>query len=310
MLLSRRGFIGSALAAGAVTAFQPSSLWAAAAVTRPYRAFKDSSFWNTPLPAGAPIDPQSDRFIADAKANSGDYLMLTLGNFALPTYFGKPTDPLHTVVDTHGRKVTLHIPDAATPMESSDSEFRVFDRSSNVCVGFHHTSRDSAGQITAEGLDRWHLDSNGLHGALSQSDDDFNVGHRGSPAPLRAIRLGEVQRSLIAHKLAVYWWATAPASCFPMSGFESGRGGIVPEGTLLRVKRSIDLTQRFAPNSAPYVIAKAFQDYGLYISDNSGSGSRVKLEKTAAWAGLNVNPHSLAPLKWDDYEFILQGYGA
>ncbi len=81
-----------------------------------------------------------------------------------------------------------------------------------------------------------------------------------------------------------------------MSGSEAGSGGIPPEGIMLRVKRWVDLTQRLTPGSAQYVIAKAFQDYGLYVSDNSGSGSRVKLARTAAWAGLQVNAHSLSSL--------------
>jgi hypothetical protein len=311
MSISRRTFIQSAAAAGALIASPALAIPRASAVGTPaYRAFKATSPWNLALPANAPVDVDSARFIADVKAHSGSFLKLTMGSFALPTYFASMSDPVHTVTDSHGRTVTLHIPDSATPMNSNDAEFNVYDRSMNVCVGFHWAKRDGTGKITADGLDRWHLDSNGLHGDLPQSDDAYNLGHRGSPAPLRAIRLDEVKAGLIAHRLAAYWWATAPASYFPMAGYESGKGGIVPEGMQLRVKRSVDLTSRFTTNSAAYVIAKAFQDYGLYVSDNSGSGSRVKVEASTAWAGLNVNANCLSALTWDDYEFIKRGFGS
>ncbi|MBA2560852.1 MAG: hypothetical protein H0V07_13395 [Propionibacteriales bacterium] len=312
MSLSRRALIQSAIAAGAFAAIPASTTQQASAVlTGPaYRAFKTTSIWNQPLPVNAPIDVDSARFIADAKAHSDSYLKLTLGSFAMPTYFATVNDPLRTVTDSHGRVVTLHIPDAAAPMDSNDAEFTVFDKSMNVCVGFHHAQRDAAGKITTEGLDRWHLDSNGLHGKLPQSDDNYNLGHRGSPAPLRQIRLDEVRSGLIAHKLAAYWWATAEKGYFPMYGYESGKGGVVPEGMQLRVKRSVDLAMRFTPGSGPYVIAKAFQDYGLYVGDNSGSGSRVKVERSSAWANLNVDANCLSKLLWDDYEFIQRGFGA
>jgi hypothetical protein len=312
MSLTRRTLLQSAIAAGAFVAV-PSALIgpAAAATTGPVsRAFKDTSPWNVPLPANAPIDPDSARFIADAKAHSDAFLKLTLGSFSAPTYFATTNDPLQTVTDSQQRSVTLHIPTAATPMNSTDAEFTVIDRAMNVGVGFHWAKRDSAGKITADGLDRWHLNSNGLHGQLKQSDDAYNLGHRGSPAPLRAIRLDEVNGGLIAHKLAAYWWATADDGYFPMCGWEHGKGGIVPEGMQLRVKRSVDLSTRLTPGSGPYVIAKAFQDYGLYVSDNSGSGSRVKVERSTAWAGLKVTADCLAKLSWDDYEFIQRGYGS
>jgi len=45
-------------------------------------------------------------------------------------------------------------------------------------------------------------------------------------------------------------------------------------------------------------------------SDNSGSGSRVKVERSTAWAGLKVSADCLAKLPWDDYEFIQRGYGS
>lgn len=311
MSFSRRTLLQSAFAGGALIAAPAFARERAFGATAPaYRAFKATSPWNLPLPADAPIDVDSARFIADAKVHSDSFLKLTMGSFALPTYFASVSDPIQTITDSHGRTVTLHVPTSATPMNSNDAEFNVYDRAMNVCVGFHRAKRDAAGKITAEGLDRWHLNSNGLHRDLPQSDDAYNVGHRGSPAPLRAIRLDEVQAGLIAHRLAAYWWATAPQSYFPMAGYESGKGGIVPEGMLLRVKRSVDLTRRFTPSSAPYVIAKAFQDYGLYVSDNSGSGSRVKVQATPAWAGLNVSANCLSALSWDDYEFVRRGFGS
>jgi hypothetical protein len=312
--ISRRDVLRSGLAAAAVGAtgaslFPGARASAASSGGSVYRAFTNSSHWNQPLPASAPIDADSDRFIADAKANSGTHLQLAMGDYAQPFYWANRKDPIHTVVDGYGRRVRLHVPDSAVPMAGTDAEFTVFDRSRNLCVGFHAASRDQAGRISCVGLDRWRLNSNGLHRRLRQSDSAFNVGHRGSPAPLRGVRLDEIKGGVIAHKLAVFWWATAPQSFFPMANYESDKGGIVPEGMQLRVKRSIDLSRRFRTGSAAMIIATAIQRYGLYVGDNSGSGSRLKVQRSNAWPSLGLKVDSLSPLTWDDYEFVQRGFG-
>jgi hypothetical protein len=306
--VQRRTFLKAAAALG-VSTVGGRAVHGAVAATAPYRAFSGSSYWNQPLPPGAPIDVDSARFIADAKAHSGSFLQLTLDEFAQPFYFAGQGDPLQTVM-AGGKSVTLHVPAAAAPTKSSDAELVIFDPSVNVAAGFHSAKLAAGGQLMAADLDRWHLDSNGLVGTLPQSDDGYNAGHRGSPAPLRGIRLDEVKSGIIAHKLAVSWWATGPGYYFPMAGDEGANGGIVPEGMQLRVKTSIDLSARFPVGHPSYVIAKAFQDYGLYVSDNSGSGSRCKLQRTSAWAALGINANSMARLPWDDWEFIQRGYGS
>jgi hypothetical protein len=277
-----------------------------------FQAFSPSSYFNTPIPAGAPIDSQSGAYIADAAAHAGPGMMLTLGAFAQPFFWAQPSDPLRTVTPSgSGPTVTIHVPASAAPMPSSDAEMTIFDPGLNVVAGFWKVVMGSGGSFTCQGTDQWKLSSNGLASSWPQSDAvaPMNTGHRGSPAPCRAIRMDEVQAGLIPHKLSTFWFSPAAANVFPMSGFESGKTGLEPEGMLLRIKQSVDVDS-IITNPAARVIAHAFRDYGVYIGDTSGSGCRVKVEANQDWASLGITATSVSAIPWSSWEFVERGYGA
>ena len=93
-----------------------------------------------------------------------------------------------------------------------------------------------------------------------------------------------------------------------MVGDEGAKGGIVPEGIVIRIKPSINLASKGLSQPA-LVIAKALQDYGCLITDNSGSGNRLKLEiNEAAWQQIGLTYNALSPIPWSDWEFVKGGY--
>jgi hypothetical protein len=101
-----------------------------------------------------------------------------------------------------------------------------------------------------------------------------------------------------------------------MSGDECGTyaASAPPEGTIIRIKQSIDLTSLGLSGPA-LVIARALQTYGAVISDQSGASAEVKVENTVAegrgwlWNG-TLSSSSLSKLPLDDYEVVKLGYGA
>src|SRR3989344_986324 len=287
-----------------------------------YRAFTDDSYWNTPFPVNAPIDSRNAEYIADSQNSSHtqNFLGFTAapGNtqaFGLALYWGQASDPLYTLTDekhfTSANPVQVHIPLGAQPQSGSDGEIAVFDLSTNQVIEMSGASFDGTNWHIGATLDRYMLSSNGLDSRVAGANDSRNHGHRGVPPSARGVRLDEVRAGAIRHRLECYWWATGTQTVnhyWPMAGDEGSKGGIVPEGTVIRIKPSVNLASRRL--SAPaLVIAKALQDYGCMIEDNSGAGNRLKLERNeSAWQSIGIREDSLAPIPWSDWEFIQGGY--
>jgi len=285
----------------------------------PYRAFSNDSYWNTPMPINAPIDSRSAVYIADSQNSSHtqNYLRFTAApgtsqGFGQPIYWASPSDKLYTISDGN-LTVQVHIPRGAAPASGSDGQITIYDQSTNQVVGMSGASYNSSSDTwhVSGSIDRYMLNSNGLDRRVSGSNSNNNYGHRGITTAVRAVRLDEVQAGVIRHRLACFWWATGTQTVnhyWPMAGDEGSKGGIVPEGIVIRIKPSVNLASRGL--SAPaLVIAKALQDYGCMIGDNSGSGNRLKLElNEAAWRNIGLTYDALAPIPWSDWEFIQGGY--
>ena len=283
-----------------------------------YRVFSTDSYWNTPFPDNAPIDPHNSEYIADSQNSSHtqNFLQFTAAPgttqaFAFPIYWSSSSDKLYTI-SASSQTVQVRIPRNAQPASGSDGEISIFDRTNDQTVAMwqaiHNSSNDS---WTASGLSRYMLSSNGLDKNASGSNDTRNFGHRGIPAPVRAVRVDEVRAGSIEHRFECYWWATGTRDAshyWPMTGDEGDKGGIVPEGIVIRIKPGINLNTRGLSVPA-LVIAKALQQYGCLIGDNSGSGNRLKLERNeTAWQNMGLTYDALASIPWSDWEFIQGGY--
>lgn len=274
-------------------------------------AFRQASWWNTPL-GGAPVDSHSTAYIEDSERsqNTQDYLKLVTGDYAGPIFKAKRTDPVYTIEpQKFGVSVRVHIPLRASPQPSTDAEMTVYDAATDQVVGLWHASFVD-GTWTADGVDRYYLSSDGISERLGGRKG--NIGHRGIPAALRAVQRSQVSQGAINHRLVVSWHATAAqtpegrSAYWPMTQAEQGHQGVVPEGIVIRIKPSVDLTTR-GLTPAALVVATALQDYGAVIGDNSGSGNNLKLQQNASWAGV-LSTDSLKSIPWKDWVFVKGGY--
>src|SRR3989338_748970 len=286
---------------------------------QPYRAFSADSYWNTPFPPNAPIDPNNTKYIADSQNSSHtqNFLQFTAAPgtsqaFGQPIFWAKASDKLYSITDG-SRNVSVHIPANARPATGSDGQITIYDQSTDQVVGMSVASYNSSTDKWTVGgtIDRYILSSNGLDTKASGSNDSRNTGHRGTTSAVRAVRIDEVQNGVINHRLACFWWATGVQTVnhyWPMVGDEGAKGGIVPEGIVIRIKPSINLASKGLSKPA-LVIAKALQDYGCLITDNSGSGNRLKLEiNEAEWQQIGLTYNALSPIPWSDWEFVKGGY--
>jgi hypothetical protein len=310
-------FATLALVAGAATL--PQTLETAAhGATRPSvttakaatgsRPFKASGYWNTRL-GNAPLSPHSAAWIHDAQAHSGTHVSLVLGDWGMPVYRSKASDPLVRITSS-GHTVRFHMPSKARPMIGQDAALTVIDRSTNQVVGLFGAHL-SGGRWSVSGLSRYRYSSNGIAGGLPGGRKQ-NFGHRGIPASVPAVTRAEIRRGRIRHRLEMYWHETAArtpegkSAYFPMTGSESGHSGVVPEGAVIRIKGSVNL-QRLHLSPAARVIARALQKYGAVIGDNAGSGNSLKLQGNTNWSGV-LNKDSLRSIPWSDFVFVKGGF--
>jgi hypothetical protein len=290
-----------------------------------FRAFTPTSYWNTPLPVDAPVDPDSKRIIAFLKRdNAGDYVHLAGvgpgGPWGNPIYLAEPEDRAYSIVNTCADRQppefrSIRIPRGAAPDPTSDASMTVYDMTRGAVYGFFRTNYDPLNdQWLACGGTVYYLRSNGLDGILPQSDDPRNFGHRGLPPPVFAVRYDEIGTGSIDHVLKIAVNHTKCESVFPMTGDECGTRAryAPPEGARIRLKPSIDLSKMHLSRPA-LIIARALQSYGAIIGDQSGDSAQLKLQNTVAegrgqlWKGL-LEEDSLSMFSLSDYEIIRLGH--
>jgi hypothetical protein len=246
----------------------------APAVQRP---FADSSFWNAPLAADAPLDAQSDVYVAALRNQVAQYgAWINTDRYSTPVYTvpaGTPT--VRVMLDSFdaGLQAALDqvpIPSGAAPAAGSDGQMVVWQPSSDTLWELWR-----AYQL----LGTWHASWGGRMTGVSASpgyySDPANWGATATSLPLLGglMRIAELQSGTIDHALAiaiprarsqVYSW---PAQRTDGTVEDSTA---IPEGTRFRIDPSLDLgTLQMAP--VVRAMAQAAQRYGIVVRDKGGS---------------------------------------
>jgi hypothetical protein len=292
----------------------------------PLRAFTPDSWWNSPVPADAPANPEAAQILQYMRtaADAGDGCVTLAGagsnSWGQPVYWAEPGDPEYAVAIDANRAPPevdhLRIPKNARPAGNNDGSMTVFDVDRGYAVALTEASFDAGAKTwSASGATVTYLASNGLDKRTGRSTDDRNIGtHRGNNAAVMMARLDEVSAGSIPHVLKV---ASGPAvstrSVFPMVGSDgsSDDPAAPPQGLRFRIKPSVDL-DRLGLQPQALVIATALQRYGFYIGDSSGT-TALKLEDTRTegrgqlW---KISSKALCglPLTADYWDVLPEGY--
>jgi hypothetical protein len=288
-----------------------------------YRAFSDRSYWNTPLERRAPVARHSADIIAFLRSdNDADYIQLAgVGSsWGMPIYWADQSSPTYDVRNTctfmQPREFgALRIPLGAVPDPTSDAELTVYDLSGGRVYALWRAQFDGTTNTwSACGGAVYYLHSNGLDGRLAASNEPRNFGHRGFAPPTFAVRYDEIQAGRINHVLKIAVDTTKCVHVFPAVGDECGTQSkyAPPEGTVIRIKPSVDLTNLHL-SPAALVIARALKRFGAVIGDQTNSSVTLKLENTVAegrgllWDGV-LQADSLAAISLSDFQVIKRGY--
>jgi hypothetical protein len=264
---------------------------------RPYRPFRDRSWWNTPVPANAPSDPAAAQILnyLSTAPESGNGCLSLAGaqqnKWGQPAYWAQRGDPQYDVqglpAGAPHELRHLRIPKGAQGADNSDGTMSVYDVARDYVVLMTDAHYDAATDTwSASGATVTYLDSNGLLDTAGPAGDPRNQGtHRGNNGATSYVRYDMVKAGDVRNVLKI---ASGPALAdrwvFPMTGSDGTvtdpSVGAPPEGLRLRLKPSIDL-KRLGLHPQALVIAKALQKYGVYLGDSGGT-TALKLEDTRA----------------------------
>jgi hypothetical protein len=288
----------------------------------PYRAYSESSYWNRPLPANAPIHPDSAEileFLREDNVDDGCVLLAGAQRdpWGMPIYWATENDQEYDVVET-GPDLppefdSLRIPTGAVPSKSPDGEMVVYDLDAGYVAWLHEAQYEaSRGRWSAAGGSIAYLDSNGLENRVEGGDPRNSGTQRGLNGAVVAARWDEVRAGAIEHVLRVGVNTARSDHIWPMSGSDgtSEDRYAPPQGGRIRIKPSVDLERYdLAPHAV--VIARALQQYGAIVGDSTGAPLELKLEDTTSegrgqlWT---LDRRALCAIPIEDFDVIDYGH--
>jgi hypothetical protein len=305
--------------------------------------FKPSSYWNTPLPANAPIHANSAAILqALYNDNSSHGFQISMTNYGMPVYYTKASDPIFFVIGGYS-VFTSAGPGIKMPAGmagNAEGAMTIIDRTSWVnpqngraggrwVAAMHMAGGTNWTGTTyrADGGGAYYIDSLGLDGRCTlaaypnntPTDEPRNLGSmRGCPNNVRAgIRLEDVRAGVIAHIVEGFVNNTGSSHTYPWIGDESGTLALVPEGLRMRLKAGVNLNLVGPTGSAAWIVAKCLQTYGVAVGDQSGGTGQIKAEVTSYrngggsdWVGTNLTANCLSPFPFTTtfWEVIAPNY--
>jgi hypothetical protein len=256
----------------------------------PFRFFAPSSFWNEPVPAGAPLDPSSaavtrafaGSVASEERSRSGPWINTT--SYSVPIYKVPADQPTVAVrLVEHAPNAALSsawsavpLPSAALPSAGTDRALVVWQPSTDRLWEFWRLTHEGGGWKASWGGAMQHASTNaGVYGpeAWPGAKPWWGVSASslslvGGLISLEDLRLGQINHALSMSipnvRAGVY---ASPAqrsdggSTDPLS---------LPEGAHLRLDPNLNLAALHLP-PLTLMIAMAAQRYGIFIRDRSGS---------------------------------------
>jgi len=225
--------------------------------------FRSDSPWNTPLGAGARYEPIPGRpWLTDGA--------LTNAVRSRKPFLGHPTDPLRNIWINGEHHADVRLAADALPGAHMSDPLVVLQRSRRHALELSGVSVRADGDLDVEDMERTDLAGSGVSepvGAVNR----FGLSNLGG-----LIRGEEYQRG-ISHALSARVsrerlagnMFTRPTTVWPAAGnppdanVEQGRLHV---GSLLAIPPDVDIRSLVGDSGPGYELARAMQDYGVYIT--------------------------------------------
>ena len=227
--------------------------------------FTAGSPWNTPIGSGATYTSSSDPATASI-LNTTYGPGINHDNWSHPIDFATNSDPLCTVTEDGGRQIIYRIPSSATPDPQGDAHMHVISPDGLTVYEQWLMARTSSTTFSC-----------GYEVTTSLYSDGLNGGVRayGGSAIGGLIRKHEIANRHIPHPIAFaiqgaqlkqgWVWPASTEDGDSASSYT----GQAPMGTLVAIPPAVDITT-LGLNADALALARAFQDYGGYVTDRGG----------------------------------------
>jgi hypothetical protein len=252
-----------------------SALW-------PGNPFSPTSFWNAPLAAKAPLDPNSsayvDEVIRQVKAY-GPWMNTT--SYGVPVYVVPANARTqHVTLDTWGPDLqaefdAVPVPTGAKAAAGTDEQMVVWQPATDKMWEFWQMHQESDGWHARWGGEMDNVSTN--PGYFTHSGQTNNWGATATGLPLLGglITEADLQRGYINHALAISLVETARAIwAWPAQRTDGGywASGItpIPEGTRFRLDPNLNINSLHLP-PIDRILAQAAQTYGIVVRDKAGA---------------------------------------
>jgi hypothetical protein len=256
-------------------------------VSAPFRFFSSSSFWNEPLPAGAPVDPSSaavvgafaEEITAEEQTKDGPWINTT--SYSIPVYT-VPADQPTVSVQLYGTTDTalaaawnaVPLPPTATPAVGTDSDLFLWQPSTDRLWEFWRLVHEADGWHASWGGAMQHVSSDpGVYGPEAWPGAQSWWGVSASSLSLIGglISLEDLQLGQINHALEMAIPGVRGGVYAPPAERTDGKSEdplALPEGAHLRLNPDLNLAALHLPRLT-LMLAEAAQRYGIFITDSS-----------------------------------------
>jgi hypothetical protein len=287
--------------------------------------FSATSFWNTPLAADAAVAPDSQQLVGSFNQQWRDNyggVSINTDDYSIPIY-RVPADQATVAVSIApgcnsdagllGQLAAVPIPANAQSANGTDHALVIWQPATDTEWELWVAQRAFDGS--------WSACWGGRIENVSQSQGVFpypyGVSASGMSYLAGAIKASELQAGRIDHALAVnVVHATRGTQVPPANRTDGNSTGpdAIPEGTRFRLDPSIDVTKLGLPPGG-VAIARALQEYGMYVTDKSGAVVLTAESSAPYVAAGRPNPYDqafaglpayqvLAGIPWDRLQVI------
>jgi hypothetical protein len=271
-----------------------------------------TSVWNSPVAAGAPLDPASSALSASVAVMAGNYpVALNVMKWSTPIYIvpaGQPTVYMHLAANRKTGRVNpvlqaafaaVPVPPGARPATGTDNVLIIYQPSTDTMWETAKTRLLGDGWHFAYGGRIIHFSKNpgyyqqvqGSNGSLIEAPWWGNSAS-GLPVADSVITFRDLANGYIDHALGLllpHNWIRGGVTVWPAARTDgrSATPDSVPEGARFRLDPNLDINSLHLP-PLTRMIAYAAQRYGLIVRDGSsnisidGQAPRTPAQ-TAAW---------------------------
>jgi hypothetical protein len=267
--------------------------------------FPPDSAWNTRID-DAPVDPNSDAYIASMGANGKLVASWDEAGDGLP-YVEVPGDQKKVAVSFWGfpdesDPGPYPIPWSAPVQIGSDGHVLVVDRDNGWLYELFKASRNADGSWQASNGARWNLRT-GAQRPLRWTSADA----AGMPVFPGLVRYDEVSSGWISHALrfAVNWSQRGFVSPARHAAGTCALGSNCPPmGLRVRLKKSVDIS---GFSWRMRVILLALQQYGMFVADNTGTNDSWWLAGAPEGGWSDEELLTLGAIRGSDFEVVAHG---